>query len=301
MICFPNAKINLGLHITSRRQDGYHNLESIFYPIGLKDALEIVPFNPELSYTGDGHREATATEQPRLMHKQGRSPLFKFHQTGRMIEGDEEDNLVIRALRLIGAEHPIPAIAIHLLKKIPSGAGLGGGSSNAASMLHLLNDNFNLGYTLQELTHLAVRLGADVPFFIHNKPAYATGIGDQLEPLELDLSDLFFIVVKPDVMISTKEAYARITPRQPELSLREIVKKPVTEWRELMKNDFEPALFKKYPQICTLKQQLYERGALYASMSGSGSSVYGFFQHEPEMKGIYSDHFVWTNKLTADR
>jgi 4-diphosphocytidyl-2-C-methyl-D-erythritol kinase len=153
-----------------------------------------------------------------------------------------------------------------------------------------------LGYSDEALMHLATRLGADCPFFIHNKPAFATGIGDLLEPLELDLGDLFFVLVKPDISVPTKEAYAMITPRQPELSLKEIFKKPVTEWRELMKNDFESPVFKKYPQICRIKQQLYDLGAVYASMSGSGSSVYGFFHREPDLKEIYSNHYVWTNK-----
>ncbi len=303
MICFPNAKINLGLHIVSRRQDGYHNLETVFYPIALKEALEIVPTipygnstsgRPGMSYTSPaphtGSLPATSDTEPALTRP------YRFFQTGNVIQGSEEDNLVIKALELMTARHTIPDIDIHLLKKIPSGAGLGGGSSDAAFMLRLLNDNFGLGYSDQELAHLAARLGADCPFFIHNKPAFATSIGDVLEPLDIDLSDLFFVLVKPEITISTREAYAMITPHKPEVSLKEIVKKPLSEWKERMKNDFETPVFKKYPEICTIKQQLYDMGAVYASMSGSGSSVYGFFHTEPDLKEMFSHHFVWTNK-----
>lgn len=166
-------------------------------------------------------------------------------------------------------------------------------------MLRIVNDSFRLCYTDQELAQLAAKLGADCPFFLFNRPAFATGIGDELESLEVDIDDLFCVLVKPDISIPTKEAYAMITPRKPELSLKEIVKKPITEWKELMKNDFEPSVFEKYPQICRIKQQLYERGALYASMSGSGSSVYGFFRKEQELKELrimFDNHFIWTNK-----
>jgi len=312
MICFPNAKINLGLHIVSRRKDGYHNIETVFYPIGLKEALEIVPTctnekstptNPDVPFIADNMDVPFANAGTYITThsaKQGEEPVltlpYRFFQTGNMVQGNEEDNMVIKALKLISTEKKIPPVDIHLLKKIPSGAGLGGGSSDAAWMLRLLNDNFSLGYSDEELMHLATRLGADCPFFIHNRPAFATGIGDLLEPLELDLGDLFFVLVKPDISVPTKEAYAMITPRQPELSLKEIVKKPVAEWRERMKNDFELPVFKKYPQICSIKQQLYDLGAVYASMSGSGSSVYGFFQAEPDLKEMCSNHYIWTNK-----
>ena len=265
MICFPNAKINLGLHIVSRRSDGYHNLETIFYPIGLKDALEIIP-----------------------------STETRFFQTGIPIEGAPENNLVIRALRLIAAEKKLPEMDIHLLKKIPSGAGLGGGSSDAAFMLKLLNETFNLGYSTEELITRAARLGADCPFFILNKPAFATGIGDKLETIELDLRNYTFLLVKPDIMVSTKAAYAMITPREPDLPLKEIIQRPVEEWKGLLKNDFEPPVFEKFPEICMIKQQLYEMGALYASMSGSGSSLFGLFKKEPDWKGVFGDSLLCT-------
>ena len=273
MIRFPNAKINLGLHVVSRRQDGYHDLETLFYPIGLKDALEIIPMT---------------NEDPPFVTKG-----YRLHQGGIPLQGDAEENLVVKAWKLIAAEKNIPPLEIHLLKKIPFGAGLGGGSSDGAAMLQLLNDTFTLGYSDEELAALAARLGADCAFFIRNRPALATGIGDLLEPIDLDLSHLKVVVVKPDIGVSTAEAYAMITPRQPEQRLREVVSLPVTAWKEQMKNDFEAPVFKKYPEIWQIKQQLYEIGAGYASMSGSGSAVYGLFGKAPELKGMFNNHFVW--------
>ncbi|MDD2512123.1 MAG: 4-(cytidine 5'-diphospho)-2-C-methyl-D-erythritol kinase [Proteiniphilum sp.] len=275
MIKFPNAKINLGLHVIARREDGYHDLETVFYPIGLKDALEIVPYAEGLP-SAPGQR-------------------YQLEQTGLSLQGAAEENLVIKALKLISSEKAIPPVEIHLLKKIPFGAGLGGGSSDAAAMLQLLNDLFSLGYTEQQLITLAARLGADCAFFIRNQPALATGIGDILEPVDIDLGDLILVLVKPDIGIPTQTAYAMITPRKPAQSLREIVTLPVSEWKKRMKNDFEAPIFKKYPEIYRIKQQLYARGALYASMSGSGSSVYGLFQKEPDLNGLFGNHFVWTS------
>src|SRR5690554_173307 len=269
MICFPNAKINLGLNIVSRRNDGYHNLETIFYPINLKDGLEIVYSNSQEQY--------------------------QFFQTGDIIEGNPSNNLVIKAFELIKnhSKSEIPNIDIHLLKKIPTGAGLGGGSSDAAFMLNLLNETFNLNISDKELTELALKIGADCPFFIKNKPSFATGIGDELTPIDLDLSDMYILIVKPDVFISTKEAYSMISEKKPSLSLKDIVKRPLNEWKELMKNDFEPPIFKKYPQICKIKKQLYDLGATYASMSGSGSSLYGIYREKPDFNDLFNKHFTW--------
>lgn len=277
MICFPNAKINLGLHVVSRRKDGYHNIETIFYPIGLKDALEIIP--TPIIPTGE-------------------SPLktYRFFQSGNPIEGLPEDNLVIKALRLIANEKKLPAIDIHLLKKIPSGAGLGGGSSDAAFMLKLLNDTFDLGYSKEELMLRAVCLGADCPFFILNSPALASGIGEELKPIEFDLNNYYLLLVKPDIMISTKEAYAMITPKKPDLPLEEIILKSPETWKELLKNDFESSVFRKFPEVYRIRQQLYEMGAVYASMSGSGSSVFGLFEKKPDWQGVFEGHFVWCDK-----
>ncbi len=269
MICFPNAKINLGLNIVSRRSDGYHNLETIFYPIDLKDGLEIIESNSEEKY--------------------------RLYQTGVNLEGEPSNNLVIKALDLIRAHTKtnIPNIDIHLLKKIPTGAGLGGGSSNAAFMLKLLNDTYNQDLSDEELCKIALQIGADCPFFIRNKPAFASGIGEKLEPVDIDLSEMYMLIVKPEIFISTKEAYSMISAKKPELSLKEIVKRPLSEWKELMKNDFEYPIFKKYPQICKIKQQLYELGATYASMSGSGSSLFGIFKEKPDFHNMFNNYFVW--------
>ncbi|MDR1517362.1 MAG: 4-(cytidine 5'-diphospho)-2-C-methyl-D-erythritol kinase [Dysgonamonadaceae bacterium] len=267
MLCFPNAKINLGLNVVSKRQDGYHNLETVFYPIGLKDALEIVPF-------------------------EGKSP-YRFSLSGIAIDGAVDDNLVVKAYKLIAKEKEIRPIDIYLLKQIPFGAGLGGGSADAAFMLKLLNDAFSLGYCEGELEVFAAKLGADCPFFVRNQPAFATGVGDVLEPIELDLSRYRFVLVKPPFGVPTKDAYALLSPREPEISLKEIVRKPLAEWRDCMKNDFETPVFKKYPQIQRIKDELYRRGAVYASMSGSGSAVYAFFDDAPGLDKGFEGCFVW--------
>lgn len=306
MICFPNAKINLGLHIVSRRPDGYHNLETIFYPIGMRDALEIIPAGdpldkpteiPELSSAREVHAplpECTAGIEL-TTQEGGSSVTYRFFQTGMPVDEAPENNMVIRALRLISAEKRIPATDIHLFKKIPTGAGLGGGSSDAAFMLRLLNDAYSLGYSNEDLMHLAAQLGADCPFFIRNIPSYATGTGNILEPVSVTLERYFIVLVKPEIPVSTKEAYAMITPQQPALSLKEIVKKPIHEWKTRMKNDFETPVFKKYPEICNIKQQMYDLGAVYAAMSGSGSAVYGLFEDEPAWQSAFDGYFVWTN------
>ena len=271
MICFPNAKINLGLNIVSKRADGYHNLETVFYPIGLKDALEIVPSKSNEKY--------------------------RFFQSGIPIEGNVHDNLVVKALNLISEEKDIPPIDIHLLKKIPFGAGLGGGSADAAFMLRLLNDTFQLRYSDEQLMQFAAKVGADCPFFIKNRPAFATGIGDELEDIDVNLDDYFLVLVKPQIAVPTKDAYAMITPHRPEVSLKKIVQQPLSEWKNAMKNDFEVSVFKKYPEICIIKKRLYELGAIYASMSGSGSSVFGFFESKIDVREHFSECFVWTDEV----
>lgn len=269
MICFPNAKINLGLNIVSKRDDGYHNIETIFYPIGLKDALEVLPSKSKKTY--------------------------RLFSTGIDVGANSESNLVIKALKLMGAEKHIPNIDIHLLKKIPVGSGLGGGSSDGAFMLSLLNKTFSLGYSDDELHQFAVRLGADCAFFLKNTPAFASGVGDKLERVDLSLEQYFIIVAKPNVSVSTKDAFAAIVPQQPKMSLKEVVKLPIQEWRNYMYNDFETSIFKKHPAIAEIKQTLYDNGALYASMSGSGTAVYGFFEEKPTID--FPNHFVWNNYL----
>ncbi len=270
MICFPNAKINLGLNIVSKRDDGYHNLETIFYPIGLKDALEIT--------------ESDTTD------------TYNFYSQGIKIDGNPENNLIIKAYNLLAAENKIPPIDIHFIKNIPFGAGLGGGSSDAAFMLKLLNDTFSLGYSNEELESKAVKLGADCAFFIKNKPAFAEGIGEKLSPIDLDLSKYNIVLIKPNVFVSTKEAFSLVVPKTPKISLREIIKNPVSEWKNYIKNDFEKSVFTKYPEIEDIKNKLYDMGALYASMSGSGSSVFGIFQDFVDISSFAQTCFTWNSK-----
>ncbi len=249
MICFPNAKINLGLTITDRRADGYHNLESVLYPIQLHDALEVVE-SDELSFTS----------------------------SGLAIPGNADSNLCVKAYHLLAADFSIPPVHIHLYKHVPIGAGLGGGSADAAFFLKLMNDKFKLSLSVEQLEAYASRLGADCPFFIKNKPAFATGIGNQLQGITLDLSSYYLVLVTPDVHISTAEAYRGVNPATPVYSLLESIQKPVSVWKNFIANDFEKHLFEAYPQIRALKSSLYEAGAVYAAMTGSGSSVVGIFE-----------------------
>ncbi|MDR1810819.1 MAG: 4-(cytidine 5'-diphospho)-2-C-methyl-D-erythritol kinase [Prevotella sp.] len=267
MLCFPNAKINLGLNIVSKRKDGYHNLETVFYPITVCDALEIVP----------------ATN--------GRD---SFTESGISVDVPSENNLVMKALRLVGAQYDIPPMEVHLLKKIPFGAGIGGGSADAAFMLKLLNSACNLNMTDDEMAGLALKLGADCPFFIYNRPMFASGIGEALEDVTLSLDGYTIVLVKPDVHIPTRDAFAQIVPRQPENPLKEIIRQPLTEWKKLMFNDFERSIFPQYPVVGEIKRQLYRLGAAYASMSGSGSSVYGIFEHAPEnIQSVFNGCYTW--------
>ena len=248
MICFPNAKINLGLNVVSRRPDGYHNIETIFYPIPLRDALEVVE-----------------------------ADTFSFSQTGIPVDAPAEKKLAVKAIRLLSASYPLPPLEVHLLKAIPFGAGLGGGSADAAFMLRLLNDFGKLSLADGQLEAMAATLGADCPFFIRNTPVFASGTGNIFEPITLSLKGYYLALIKPDIAVSTAEAYSAVTPQSPAISLKDIVKRPVHEWKEYMVNDFEPSVFAKRPEIAAIKQRLYDSGALYASMSGSGSSVYALF------------------------
>lgn len=274
MICFPNAKINLGLNIVSKRSDGYHNLETIFYPVPIKDALEIIV------------RDYQAEDS--------------FIEAGIKVDSLPESNLVMKALRLMREQYDIPFLEIHLLKKIPFGAGLGGGSADASFMLKLLNSTFELRVSDDDLAKMAVKLGADCPFFIYNKPMFATGIGEIFEPVELSLKGYQFLLVKPNIHVSTKDAFALIKPKHPEVSLRDITKYPIEEWKGVMVNDFEKSVFEKHPTISDIKQSFYNQGALYASMSGSGSSVFGIFREGEflsDFSSQYQDCFVFQDVL----
>lgn len=255
MITFPNAKINLGLNIVEKRPDGYHNLETVFYPVALEDALEI-------------------NEVPKTESKE----KCQLHQYGTPIAGNPQDNLVVKAYHLLDSEFGLPPVEIHLYKHIPSGAGLGGGSSDAAFMLKLLNEKFLLSLSDEKLEDYAVRLGADCPFFIANKPVYAEGTGNLFSPIPLSLKGYRILLIKPDIFVSTREAFSHITPQRPAIALKDVVSQPVSEWKELMVNDFEKSVFPQHPQIEAIKNELYQQGAIYAAMSGSGSSVFGLFE-----------------------
>ncbi len=251
MICFPNAKINLGLNIVSKREDGYHNIETIFYPIELKDVLEIVP---------------------------AKNTKGTFVQSGIPVDGNPNNNLVIKASNLLKNTFKIPEIDIYLRKNIPFGAGLGGGSADAAFMIKLLNDYAELNMSSQQMEDFAAQLGADCPFFIENKPVFAEGIGNIFSPVEVSLSSYHIDVIKPDIHVSTQEAYSRVRPQKPEKSIKEIISEPIETWKDQLINDFEYSVFEKHPEINDLKKQMYDKGAVYASMSGSGSSVFGIFR-----------------------
>jgi 4-diphosphocytidyl-2-C-methyl-D-erythritol kinase len=267
MISFPNAKINLGLHILSRRPDGYHNLETLLHPVRLYDALEIVPTEPAGAPT-------------------------RFSQTGIPLAGDPQQNLVLRAYRLLQQHHSLPELDIYLQKHIPSGAGLGGGSADAAFMLKLLNETADLNLTNEQLENYAARLGADCPFFIRNQPALAQDTGTRLTLTDLSIDRYPIVIVKPPFAISTPEAYAGATPRRPTEPLLQTLRRPIEEWKKHLVNDFEASLFPRYPQLARLKQQLYETGALYASLSGSGSALFGLYEHLPQLDSKFPDATV---------
>lgn len=274
MLVFPNAKINLGLNITEKRPDGYHNLETIFYPVPVEDALEINILNA-------GNEK------------------FRLHQAGLEIAGETENNLVVKAYRLLDARFNLPPIDIHLFKHIPSGAGLGGGSADAAFMLKLLNEKFHLELTTAELEEYAARLGADCAFFVRNQPTYAEGIGNIFSPIAFSLKGYQIWLVKPDIFVSTKDAFARIRPHHPDRSLKDIIQLPVEEWKGLMVNDFEESVFPQFPAIGEIKEEMYRQGAIYASMSGSGSSVYGIFKEDVPLPEVNFGEkaFVYKGKL----
>jgi 4-diphosphocytidyl-2-C-methyl-D-erythritol kinase len=266
MLTYPNAKINIGLNVVEKRPDGYHNIETVFYPIGLCDLLEILPSESCSDYS--------------------------FSSSGISIEGDPENNLIVKAYRLLRSHYQFPAVDISLVKQIPFGAGLGGGSSDAAFALKAINELFELKITPKKLELLASKLGADCPVFIKNKPVFATGIGNVFTPVQLSLKGKFLLLVKPDIHVSTPEAYSLVVPQKCETSLIENIKQPISEWKATIKNDFEKSVFAKYPEIEKIKNKLYDMGALYASMSGSGSSVYGIFDAEPLQSDFFADCFV---------
>ncbi len=258
MLCFPNCKINIGLFVTGRRADGYHNLETVFYPLPLRDALEIVP-----SASGE----------------------VSFHAAGLPVHGNAADNLVMKAYQLLQAGYPdkVKPTEIWLYKKIPMGAGLGGGSADGVFMLRLLNDHFDLGLDKSALASLALQLGSDCPFFIYNTPQFAAGRGEDMTPVAPDLSGYCIRLICPEVHVSTAAAFRMITPRPAPFDLKKLEGLPVAQWKEVIANDFEQPVFEMHPALRDIKEQLYRQGAVYVSMSGSGSALYGVFPEDHEM------------------
>ncbi|PRY95849.1 4-(cytidine 5'-diphospho)-2-C-methyl-D-erythritol kinase [Marinilabilia salmonicolor] len=271
MVVFPNAKINLGLFVTEKRADGFHNIETVFVPVpGFNDVLEV------------------------LENKESQKDILTT--TGIPTDTSDESNLVMKALKLIREDCLIPPLKIHLHKNIPSGAGLGGGSSDAAFMLRLLNDQFHLKLQSGQLEEKAAILGADCAFFVRNHPVFAEGIGNKFSPIATNLQNLWIMLVIPPIHLSTPAAYKNITPKQPEKSLKDILKMETGAWPENLINDFEPNAFHNHPKLMEIKNRLYAEGALYAAMSGSGSAMFGLFDAKPEIEWP-REYRAWAGQL----
>ena len=279
MLTFPCAKINLGLNITSKREDGYHNLETIFYPVPLTDALEV-----------------------KLMHDDFPSDEpCDLKITGNAVDCDEKNNLVVKAYTLLAQDFKLPRVHTHLVKRIPMQAGLGGGSADGAFMIRLLDERFRLNMGIAEMERYAGQLGSDCAFFITAEPSFATGRGEVLEPVniaEQNLKGYYIAIVKPAIAVSTREAFKQIICRQPEHCCRDIVHQPVETWKTVLTNDFEEPAFKQHPELADIKQRLYDLGAVYAQMSGSGSAFFGLFRTDPQqLKAAFPACYTFTTKL----
>jgi len=262
VVLFPNCKINLGLTIIGKRIDGYHDLETIFYPIRIKDAVELI-------------------EQKNI---QSSILNVQCSISGLEVDGDIESNLCVKAWRLLKKDFPqLPFIKIHLHKAIPVGAGLGGGSADGAFILKLINKKFNLDLSEKQLIDYSLQLGSDCPFFIINKTCYAKGRGEILEEISLDLANFKIILIHPGIHVGTAWAFANINPCRQAARIKEIIQQPISVWKDELKNDFEEPVFQKYPEIKKIKDDLYGAGAIYSSMSGSGSAVYGIFEKERQI------------------
>ncbi|TAL76144.1 MAG: 4-(cytidine 5'-diphospho)-2-C-methyl-D-erythritol kinase [Bacteroidetes bacterium] len=272
MIVFPKAKINIGLRITGNRPDGYHDIETVFYPVGLSDALEFV-----------------VTAEP--------SDTDLLTVSGISTGCDSDDNLVIKTVRKLRANHSIPFLKIHLHKAIPVGAGLGGGSSDAAFLLKALNKYFRLSIDDRILKALALESGSDCPFFIDCVPAFATGRGEILSPVNPVMTGYYLLLLNPGIGINTREAYENSHPENPSTSLNQLVDRPITEWRGSIINDFEDFAFKKHPLIGEIKNELYNSGAIFSSMSGSGSSVYGIFAGKISVPDTLKDFVIYEGTI----
>ena len=268
MLTFPNAKINIGLNITEKRSDGFHNIESVFYPVEWCDALEII------------------------LNKNPDATNVVFQSSGLAIPGNESTNLCLKAWNLLQDRINIPPM-IHLHKVIPMGAGLGGGSADGAFTLKMLNEVYELKLSNDELKDFARKLGSDCAFFIENRPVFCFNKGDEFEDFTLNLKGKFVVLVNPDIHISTAEAYSGVSPKKPHIALKTALSQPISEWKKIVKNDFEEKLLLKYPTIAEVKETLYQSGAVYASMTGSGSTVYGIFEEESDLKSSFPSFAIW--------
>lgn len=266
MLAFANAKINLGLSVTEKRPDGYHNIETVFYPLRMYDVVEI-----------------TDAEETSCVVAEGTIP------------GNAEDNICLKAFNALQADFGLPAQRITLLKNIPVGAGLGGGSADAAFLVKLVNDKFKLGLSDTQMEDYVRPLGADCAFFIKNSPVFAVGKGDEFDSLDLDLRAYFIVLVKPDTHVSTADAYQGIKPGYAGTSLKDLIHLPLKDWKLTIKNDFEASVFAKYPEIAAVKESLYHEGAIFAAMSGSGSSVFGIFAAEVKLPELEKRNKVFYN------
>lgn len=269
MVSFPNCKINIGLNIINKRPDGFHNLETIFYPVNWKDALEVIS------------NKSAATD-------------ISYSHSGLDIPGNTGDNLCAKAYELLKIDFPqLPPVKIHLHKALPMGAGLGGGSADAAFTLKLINENFDLGLNEQQLIDYSLKLGSDCPFFIKNKPCYATGRGEILEEVQLDLSAYKILLVNPGIHINTGWAFGQLALNSKTQNLKELISLPVSEWLGKIENDFERPVFEAQPEIASIKSKMLADGALYAAMSGSGSTLYGIFEKELPGEINFPAHYFY--------
>lgn len=294
MVFFPNCKINLGLNILRKREDGYHDLETVFYPIQLRDALEVI-------------RQQSTVDRLPFIEMPERSMAFgerntvngiQFSTSGLTVDGDQSNNLCFKAYNLLKKDFSsLPDVQMHLHKVIPMGAGLGGGSADGAFALKLLNDAFHLDLSQQQLIDYALQLGSDCPFFILNKPCFATSRGEVMEEIALDLSAYQFVIVNPKIHIGTGWAFGNINPAVPTRSIKEIIKQPINTWKDDLVNDFELPAINHYPVIGVIKAELYKQGAIYSSMTGSGSTVFGIFEKGVPMKLSFPQHyFVFSSR-----
>lgn len=283
MVVFPNCKINLGLHITSKRDDGFHNIESVMMPVGWSDVFEVVAHDsgiePKHGLTGQAH-----------------SDKVHFYSYGHQIPGSPEDNLCIKVYHLLEEWYNLTEVDMHLVKNVPIGAGLGGGSADAAFCLRALKDFFSLSISDLEAKSLLSKLGSDCPFFWDNSPAFVYGKGDEMRGVEINLKGKWVLLVYPNIAISTPRAYSGVTPTEPKIDLEMLPDLPLETWKEVIVNDFERSVFPQFPTLSNIKAQLYDCGAVYASLSGSGSTLYGIFYEEPNAIPDFNAFATWVGQ-----